>query len=95
MVAVAGVDRAVVIDVLAEGAPGRAGTQRNRIAVVELEADGPAGRVRKFIDSTAYTFPTAVAVRDDRLLVVNSQLDKMGRAPQLPFTVVAIERTDG
>ena len=68
---------------------------RNRVAVVELEADGAAGSVRKFIDSTAFTFPTAVAVRDDRLLVVNSQLDKMGREPQLPFTVVAIERTDG
>ena len=68
---------------------------RNRIAVVELEQDGAAGRVRTVLRSDAFAFPTAIAVRDERLLVVNSQLDKMGRAPQLPFTVVAIERTDG
>lgn len=68
---------------------------RNRIAVVELEKDGAAGTVRKILRSDAFAFPTAVAVSDERLLVVNSQLDKMGRAPQLPFTVVAIERTDG
>jgi superoxide dismutase, Cu-Zn family len=68
---------------------------RNQIAVVELENDGAAGRVRKILGSAAFAFPTAVAVRDERLLVVNSQLDRMGRAPQLPFTVVVIERTDG
>jgi superoxide dismutase, Cu-Zn family len=67
----------------------------NRIAVVELEKDGAAGTVRTILRSDAFAFPTAIAVRDERLLVVNSQLDKMGRAPQLPFTVVAIERTDG
>ena len=68
---------------------------RNRIAVVELEKDGAAGRVRRILRSDAFLFPTAIAVRDERLLVVNGQLDKMGRAPQLPFTVVAVERTDG
>jgi sugar lactone lactonase YvrE len=68
---------------------------RNRIAVVELKKDGAAGRVTTMLRSDAFAFPTAVAVRDERLLVVNGQLDRMGRAPQLPFTVVAIERTDG
>ena len=68
---------------------------RNRIAVVELEKDGGAGRVRTILRSDAFAFPTAIAVRDERLLVVNGQLDKMGRTPQLPFTVVVIERTDG
>jgi Cu-Zn family superoxide dismutase len=68
---------------------------RNRIAVAQLEQDGAAGRVKTILRSDAFAFPTAIAVRDDRLLVVNSQLDKMGRAPQLPFTVVAIERNDG
>jgi hypothetical protein len=68
---------------------------RHRIAVVELEKDGAAGRVRTILRSDAFAFPTAVGVRDERLLVVNSQIDKMGRAPQLPFTVVAIETADG
>jgi sugar lactone lactonase YvrE len=68
---------------------------RDQIAVVELEKDGAAGTVGTILRSDALLFPTAVAVRDERLFVVNSQLDKMGRAPQLPFTVVAIERTDG
>ena len=68
---------------------------RNRIAVVELEKDGGAGRVKTILRSDAFAFPTAIAVRDERLLVVNGQLDKMGSAPQLPFTVVAIDRTDG
>ncbi len=67
----------------------------HRIAVAQLEKDGAAGRVRTILRSDVFAFPTAIAVRDERLLVVNSQLDKMGRAPQLPFTVVAIERTDG
>jgi hypothetical protein len=67
---------------------------RNRAAVVELENDGAAGTVRELLRSDAITCPTALSVRDERLLVVNSQLDRMGGAPQLPFTVVAIERTD-
>ena len=68
---------------------------RNRIAITELEADGAAGSVRETLGSDAFAFPTAIAVRDERLLVVNSQLDKMGGAPELPFTVVAIEQPDG
>ena len=67
----------------------------NRIAVVELEPDGAAGRVGTILRSDAFAFPTAVAVRDGRLIVVNGQLDEMGRAPQLPFTVVEIETADG
>jgi hypothetical protein len=35
-----------------------------------------------------------VAVRDERLLVVNGQLDRMGGTPRLPFTVVAIDTPD-
>ena len=66
---------------------------RERIAVVELEPDGAAGRASAFLRSDAFAFPTAVAVRDERLLVVNGQLDKMAGEPQLPFTVVAIGTT--
>ena len=65
---------------------------RNELAVVDLADDGSAGRVRRVIRSDAFAFPTAMAVLDDRLLVVNGQLDKMGGQPKLPFTVVAIAR---
>ena len=67
---------------------------RDQIAVVELERDGAAGRVKELLRSDDFAFPTAIAIRKERLLVVNSQLDKMGRAPQLPFTVVAIGTTE-
>lgn len=63
---------------------------RNRIAVIDLADDGSSGRVRTFLRSDAFAFPTAVAVDNDRLLVVNGQLDKIGGDPQLPFTVAAI-----
>jgi hypothetical protein len=67
---------------------------RNRIAVVELEDDGAAGRVIRILRSNAFAFPTAIAVRDQRLLVVNGQLDRMSDGPRLPFTVVAVPATD-
>jgi hypothetical protein len=63
---------------------------RNRIAVVDLANDGASGSVRTIVSSDAFAFPTAVVVRDDRVLVVNGQLDKLGGAPRLPFTVIAI-----
>ena len=68
---------------------------RNLIAVLDLDDDGAAGKVRTTLRSDAFAFPTAVAAQNGRLLVVNGQLDKMGRAPQLPFTVVAVEMADG
>jgi Cu-Zn family superoxide dismutase len=68
---------------------------RNLIAVVDLDDDGAAGKVRTILRSDAFAFPTAVAAQNGRLLVVNGQLDKMDRAPQLPFTVVAVEMADG
>lgn len=65
---------------------------RNLLAVVALDADGGSGRVQGVIHSGAFAFPTAVAVLEDRLLVVNGQLDRMGGQPELPFTVIAIGR---
>jgi hypothetical protein len=47
--------------------------------------------VLNLVGSEGFAFPTAIAEQQDRLLVVNAQLDKMGSAPRLPFTVVAIE----
>lgn len=65
---------------------------RNEIAVIDLSRDGGAGRVGRVLRSDAFRFPTAVAAHGDRLLVVNGQLDRMGGTPELPFTVVAIDR---
>jgi hypothetical protein len=58
--------------------------------VIELADDGASGRVTSTLRSEAFAFPTAVAVHEDRLLVVNGQLDKIGAEPRLPFTVVAV-----
>jgi sugar lactone lactonase YvrE len=63
---------------------------RNLLAVVDLADDGSSGRVSALVRCDAFAFPTAVTLSGRRLLVVNSQLDKMGGHPQLPFTVVAI-----
>jgi superoxide dismutase, Cu-Zn family len=63
----------------------------NRLAVIEVEPDGGAARVTATIASDAFAFPSAVAVAGDRLLVVNAQLDRMGGAPVLPFTIIAID----
>jgi Cu-Zn family superoxide dismutase len=67
----------------------------NRIAVIDLADDGATGSVQTVLTSDAFAFPTAVAMHHDRLLVVNGQLDKLGGAPRLPFTVVAIPAGGG
>jgi hypothetical protein len=63
---------------------------RNLVGVLGLSADGARGRVERLRCCEAFAFPTAVAVRGDRLLVVNGQLDRMGGQPRLRFTVVEI-----
>ena len=60
------------------------------IAVIDVASDGSSGRVRRRLRSSAFAFPTAVALSAGRLLVVNGQLDQMGGAPQLPFSVTAV-----
>jgi len=65
----------------------------NSVAVVEL--DGGVARIQLMMRSAEFAFPTAVAVRGEQLLVVNSQLDRMGATPRLPFTVVAIDQPEG
>ena len=63
---------------------------RNLVAVADLADDGSAGRVSKLLRSDAFAFPTAVAVSGARLLVVNSQLDRMSSCPRPPFTVAVV-----
>jgi Cu-Zn family superoxide dismutase len=64
---------------------------RNYVAVVELTDDGSSGTVVAALRSDDFAFPTSVALRGSELLVVNAQLDKMGGAPVLPFTVAALD----
>jgi Cu-Zn family superoxide dismutase len=63
---------------------------RNYVALVELADDGSSGTVTGALHSDDFAFPTSVAIRDGDLLVVNAQLDRMGGAPVLPFTVTVL-----
>jgi Cu-Zn family superoxide dismutase len=64
----------------------------NEIAVVKLRRGKREGRVGTAITSDAFMFPTTAARVGKRLLVVNSQFDKRGGTPVLPFTVAAVRR---
>lgn len=68
---------------------------RNRLGQVDrltLSSSGravaPAGEP---IRSDAFHFPTTAAVHDGSLFVVNSQFDRQGGSPDLPFEVVRID----
>jgi Cu-Zn family superoxide dismutase len=50
-----------------------------------------ARQKRSFTDKT-FMFPTTAALAKGRLLVVNSQFDKRGGTPDLPFTVSSVKR---
>jgi sugar lactone lactonase YvrE len=60
------------------------------IAEVRLLRGRREGRITATIGSGALAFPTTAARDGRRLLVVNSQFDKRGGAPALPFTVSAV-----
>jgi Cu-Zn family superoxide dismutase len=64
------------------------------VVPVRLSRDLRSGRVGEGATSPALRFPTTIARDGRRLLVVNSQFDRRGGplAPDLPFTVVAIDR---
>jgi sugar lactone lactonase YvrE len=64
----------------------------NMIVEVKLRHGKRAGRVGNAITSDQFRFPTTAARDGKRLLVVNSQFDKRGGTPELPFTVVAVRR---
>jgi sugar lactone lactonase YvrE len=64
----------------------------NEIAVVKLRRGRREGRVGRAITSDAFAYPTTAAPAGKRLLVVNSQFDKRGGTPVLPFTVAAVRR---
>jgi sugar lactone lactonase YvrE len=64
----------------------------NEIVEVKLRRDKRAGRVGTAITSDTLAYPTTAARDGKRLLVVNSQFDKRGGTPLLPFTVAAVRR---
>jgi sugar lactone lactonase YvrE len=65
------------------------------IAEVRLLRGRREGRIAATITSGALAFPTTAARDGRRLLVVNSQFDKRGGAPALPFTVSAVALPPG
>ena len=61
------------------------------IATLQLRDDATRARLRsRLVDPEHLLFPTGAAEARGRLLVTNSQLDKMGGTPVLPFTVASL-----
>jgi sugar lactone lactonase YvrE len=66
-----------------------------QITEVRLLRGRREGRIGTTITSDALMFPTTAARDGGRLLVVNSQFDKRGGTPVLPFTVAALALPPG
>jgi Cu-Zn family superoxide dismutase len=64
----------------------------SRVAQVKLSRDWLSGTVVRQITSPTFRFATTVEIAGRRLLVVNSQFDRRGASPELPFTVSAVRR---
>jgi Cu-Zn family superoxide dismutase len=64
----------------------------SRITQVKLSRDWLHGTVVRQITSPTFHLPTTMQILPKRLLVVNSQFDKRGGDPVLPFTVSSIRR---
>jgi sugar lactone lactonase YvrE len=64
----------------------------SKVSQVKLSRDWLRGTIVRDITSPSFRFPTTVQIAGGRLLVVNSQFDKRGGAPELPFTVAAVRR---
>jgi hypothetical protein len=64
------------------------------VAAAAALAFAASGEARHQTRSARFAFPTATVAVGNRLLVLNSQLDKLGtkNPPSLPFTVVSIPR---
>ena len=64
----------------------------SKVTQLKLSRDWLRGSVVRDIESSRFSFPTTVQIAGKRLLVVNSQFDKRGMTPELPFTVAAVPR---
>jgi hypothetical protein len=65
------------------------GTQ---VSQYRLSRDWLSGSVVRDITSPTFHLPTTVQIAGPRLLVVNSQFDRRGGTPDLPFTLSAVPR---
>jgi Cu-Zn family superoxide dismutase len=63
---------------------------RPDIAKIRLAGDLASGDALSRTLDPSLAFPTTIAIARGRLLVVNSQFDKRGGTPTLPFTVSSI-----
>jgi hypothetical protein len=64
---------------------------RPSIVEVRLSGDLKSGKVTERVTPGSLAFPTTIAIARGRMLVVNSQFDKQGGTPVLPFTVSSIK----
>jgi len=66
------------------------------ILEIALDVEAATGRIDDRIRDDAFDYPTTIAAHDNRILVVNSQLDMAGDGaqPTLPFTIASIDRPD-
>jgi len=64
----------------------------SKVTQVKLSRNWLRGTIVNDIESPSFHFPTTVQIAGKRLLVVNSQFDRRGMTPQLPFTVAAVRR---
>jgi sugar lactone lactonase YvrE len=64
----------------------------SRVSQFTLSRDWLRGTLERQITSPRFRLPTTLQVVGRRLLVVNSQFDKRGETPDLPFTVAAVRR---
>ena len=65
--------------------------EQELIVPVELTDDYTSGEVGESFTDPSLAYPTTIDKHDGRLLVVNSQFDRQGREPKLPFAVSDIE----
>jgi sugar lactone lactonase YvrE len=61
--------------------------QQELIVPVELSVDYTSGEAGEGFTDPSFAYPTTIAKHGGRLLVVNSQFDRQGGEPELPFTV--------
>lgn len=61
------------------------------VVKVQLSGDFLSGDVRSSTTDASFGFPTTAAIANGRLLVVNSQFDRRGGQPDLPFTVSSVQ----
>jgi sugar lactone lactonase YvrE len=64
----------------------------SRVTQLTLSRNWLSGTQKRQIESPRFHFPTTVQIAGRRLLGVNSQFDRRGGTPDLPFTLSAVPR---